>query len=194
MIAAIGEALDALEASEGPGALVMTGDGKFFSNGLDLEWMDSVPACQSEETLRSVHGLFARLLAFPTPTVAAINGHAFAAGAMLALACDQRVMRVDRGFICVPEVDIGLPFTPGMTGLLKAQLSPATAREAMFTGRRYGGDDALLAGIVDAAVAEGQVVAAASERAAANASKPRTTLATIKRGFYADVLATLQAS
>ncbi|HTA32823.1 MAG TPA: enoyl-CoA hydratase/isomerase family protein [Solirubrobacteraceae bacterium] len=108
-----------------------------FSNGLDLDWMGAAPPGGAAEVLHGLHALLARLLVFPTATVAAINGHAFAAGAMLALACDARVMREDRGYFCVPEVDLGLPFTPGMTALLKARLSPVTAHEAMVTGRRY---------------------------------------------------------
>ena len=62
-----------------------------------------------------VHELLARLLEIGVPTVAAIQGHAFAAGAMLALAHDERVMRADRGWSCLPEVDINIPFTPGMS-------------------------------------------------------------------------------
>ena len=80
--------------------------------------------------------LFARLLAFPAYTVAALNGHTFAAGAMLALACDDRVMRTDRGYFCLPEADIGLPFTDGMAALILARLDHVAAREAMLTGRR----------------------------------------------------------
>jgi enoyl-CoA hydratase/carnithine racemase len=191
MVTAIGTALDELEAADGPSALVLTGEGKFFSNGLDLEWMGSAPADEAAALLRSVHALLARVLAFPTVTVAAINGHAFAAGAMLALACDARVMREDRGYVCLPEVDIGLPFSPGMTALLKARLPTITAREAMLTGRRYGGGDALAAGMVDEATPEERVVSAAVERAATLASKPRPTLAAIKRGLYAEALAAL---
>jgi Delta3-Delta2-enoyl-CoA isomerase len=192
-LGAIESALDELERSEEPGALVLTGEGKFFSNGLDLEWMGSAPAGGAEDVLRRVHALFARLLVFPTVTVAAVNGHAFAAGAMLALACDARVMREDRGYFCLPEADIGLPFTPGMTALLKARLSAASAHEAMLTARRYGAREALAAGIVDAAVPSEHVLEAAVERAAALVGKPRATVAAIKRGLYGEAVAALQA-
>lgn len=193
-LAEIGAVLDEFEAADGPAALVITGDGKFFSNGLDLEWMASAPPGDMRDMLRDVHGLLARVLAFPAATVAAVNGHAFAAGAMLALACDARVMREDRGFVCLPEVDLGLSFTPGMTELLKARLPAATVHEAMVTGRRYGGPYAVRAGIVDAAVPAGQVLAVATERAAALAAKPRATVGAIKRGLYAGALAALDRS
>jgi enoyl-CoA hydratase/carnithine racemase len=189
---AIEAALDELELGEGPGALVLTGEGKFFSNGLDLDWMATAPPGGAEDVLRRVHALIARLLGFPTATIAAINGHAFAAGAMVALACDARVMRADRGFVCLPEVDLGLPFTPGMTALLSARLPAATAHEALTTGRRYPAEDALPAGLVDEVVPDDRVVPAAVERATALATKPRATVAAIKRGLYADVLAVLE--
>src|SRR4051812_45910123 len=84
--------LDELSAVEGPCALVTTGTGKFYSNGLDLDWLGR----NTDEWgpyLDRVHGLFARLLTLPMPTVAALNGHTFAAGAMLAVGHDHRVMR-----------------------------------------------------------------------------------------------------
>ena len=97
-LAAITAALDEVEAAEGPKAVVTTGAGKFYSNGLDLDFMASHPDA-SETNLRDVHALFARVLAFPAPIVAAVGGHAFAAGAMLALAHDLIVMRGDRGLL-----------------------------------------------------------------------------------------------
>jgi enoyl-CoA hydratase/carnithine racemase len=183
----INAAFDALDAAEGPRAAVLTGEGKFFSNGLDLDWMGGAGREAALENVAGVHALLARTLTAPWPIVAAINGHCFAAGAMLALACDQRVMRADRGFFCLPEVDIGIPFTPGMAALLQATMNPATARVAMTTGHRYGGEDAAAAGIADVAVPEDAVFSTALERAQALAPKAGPTLGAIKQGMYGHV-------
>ncbi len=131
-----------------------------------------------------VHAVLARLLALPVPTVAAVQGHAFAGGAMLALAHDFRVMRADRGFFCLPEVDINIPFTRGMSGLIQGKLTPRTAHEAMTTGRRYGGTDALAEGIVDAVAHEDDVLSSAIELARPLAGKAGPTLGIIKSRMY----------
>lgn len=184
MLAAFDEALSEVEGSEGAAAVVLTGEGKFFSNGLDLDWMGQ-NTDRVGEVVTGLQGLYARLLSFPTTVVAAINGHAFAGGGMLALACDQRVMREDRGFFCLPEVDIRIPFSPGMAALVQAKLTPAVAHQVMLTGRRYGGGEAEAAGIVDAAFPESGVLPAAIERAAELAAKDRGTVAAIKQTMYA---------
>jgi enoyl-CoA hydratase/carnithine racemase len=98
-------------------------------------------------------------LVAPLPTVAAIQGHCFAAGAMLALAHDWRVMRADRGYFCLPEAGINIPFTPGMSALIQARLTPAAATAAMVGAKRFGGEEAAAVGIVDAAVAADHLVA-----------------------------------
>lgn len=189
---AIEAALDEVEVSDGAGTpLVVTGEGKFFSNGLDLDWMSQAPEGEPEKVLERVHALFARVLAFPALTVAAVNGHAFAAGGMLALAFDQRVMRADRGFFCLPEADLGLPFSPGMSALISEKLTPAAANEAMVTGRRFGGGDAEAVGIVDAVASEADVVDRAVERAAAGAGRQAAVVAAIKRELYGPALAAL---
>ena len=184
---AVSGLLDEVAAVEGPRALVTTATGKFFSNGLDLEWLGE-HSDQVAEYVHRVHALFARVLAFPAPTVAALQGHTFAAGAMLALAHDWRHMRADRGFFCLPEADINIPFTEGMTALIQAKLTPAAATEAMTTARRYGGEDALAAGLVDAVGAEDALLAAAVERVRPLAPKDGTTLGKIKQRMYAGEL------
>ncbi len=172
-------------------ALVTAATGKFYSNGLDLEWL-LASGDAGDGYLTRVQALLARLLALPAVTVAAVQGHAFAAGAMFTLAHDLRVMRADRGFWCLPEADIGLPFTPGMSALIQARLAPQVAHEAMVTARRYGGHDAADAAIVDRAVDEQAVRATAIEMAAAQAGRAGQTIATIKARMYAPVLAALR--
>jgi enoyl-CoA hydratase/carnithine racemase len=182
--------LDEVEAAEGPRALVTSATGKFWSNGLDLAWLTE-NSDQLTSYVTSVHGLFARVLTLPVPNVAAIQGHAFAAGAMLALAQDFRVMRSDRGFFCLPEVDIQIPFTPGMSALIQARLQKQVAHEAMTTGRRYGGTDALHASIVDAVADEGKVLETAIELIRPLAGKSAATLGAIKARMYAGAVETL---
>jgi enoyl-CoA hydratase/carnithine racemase len=191
-IEAFASALDEVEASQGPAALVTTGEDKFYSNGIDLGWLGGEGQPHARAFLEALHRLFARVLAFPVPTVAAINGHAFAAGGMLALAHDFRVMRSDRGYFCLPEVDLGLPLQPGMLALIQARLPRATAHEAIVTGRRYAGADAVARQIAEAAVREDEVLPRALALAGELAGKHRATLSALKRGLYADALALLE--
>jgi enoyl-CoA hydratase/carnithine racemase len=188
-VAGMNAALDEVIAE--PSALVLAASGKFWSNGLDLEWF-AANVEQVPSFLPQVHELFARVLESPVPVVAAIQGHCFAAGAMLALAADERVMREDRGYFCFPEVDIRIPFTPGMDALIKARLAPQVAHEAMTTGRRYGGGEAAMAGIVQAALPEDELLGHAVARATELAGKDPQTLGTIKQRLYAPALAVLR--
>ncbi|MFH8573063.1 enoyl-CoA hydratase-related protein [Streptomyces sp. NPDC017993] len=184
-------ALDEVEKAEGPRALVTAAVGKFFSNGLDLDWLFA-HADQHQDYVVSVHELLARMLSLPVVTVAALQGHTFAAGAMFSLAHDFRVMRADRGFWCLPEADINIPFTPGMSALIQARLTPQTAHEAMITARRYGGHDALTAAVVDRAVDEDAVRRTAVEIARSQTGKAGSTLGTIKARMYATALNSLR--
>jgi enoyl-CoA hydratase/carnithine racemase len=188
---AVNDAFDEVASKPEPRALVTHARGKVWSNGLDLDWLG-----QNQDQIQSfvdqVHGLFAKFLAAPLPTVAAIQGHCFAAGAMLALAHDWRVMRSDRGYFCLPEADINIPFTPGMSALIQSRLTRRAAHAAMVGARRFGGEEAAAELVVDAAVAEDQVLAQAVELAGAHAGKLGTTLGTIKERMYAPALATLR--
>jgi len=191
-LAALQHALDEVEAAGGDAALVTTGEGKFYSNGLALDAIAGRSGAEIAAYLDTVHQLFARVLAFPRVTIAAINGHAFAGGGMLALAHDFRVMRSDRGYFCLPESDLRLPLQPGMTALIRSRLPAQTAHEAIVTGRRYGAADAVALGIVDRAVAENDVLATAIEMARELAGKDPATLAALKQGLYAETLHVLR--
>ena len=189
-------ALDQVESASGQTALVTTGHGRFYSNGLDVAALAEAEPNAVVQFLGRLHGLFARLLSFDVPTVAALNGHAFAGGAMLAVAHDSRVMRSDRGYFCLPEIDLatGRALTRGMFALLQARLAPATLHEALVTGRRFTAPSALVAGLVDESCAERDVLPRAIERARALARRDRATLGALKRGLYAEALAALRHS
>ncbi|HKP40473.1 enoyl-CoA hydratase/isomerase family protein [Mycobacterium sp.] len=189
-LATVNGILDRVDAGEAK-ALVSTGDGKYYSNGLDLEWLGS-HGDQAEWYVAQVHALLARVLTAPVPTVAAVNGHAFGAGAMLGIAHDFRVMRSDRGYYCFPEADIQIPFTPGMAALIQAKVSPAAAVEAMTTARRYGGPDAEAIGLVTATAPEGKVTAAAVDLVTGLKGKHAPTLKAIKSTMFSSVIAALQ--
>jgi enoyl-CoA hydratase/carnithine racemase len=171
----------------GAHGLVTTAASKFYTNGLDLDWL-SAHAEQHQWYVGRVQALLARVLTLPIPTAAAVVGHAFGAGAMLALAHDFRVMRADRGFFCFPEVDIHIPFTPGMAALIQAKLAPHAAIASMTTGRRFGGGDAASIGIVDATAAEGAVTDAAVDMLRPLSGKNQETLGAIKQTMFAQAV------
>lgn len=191
MLDALDGALADLEEAEGPRALVTTGTGKFWSNGLDLEWL-SAHDDQLVDYIGRVQALFVRVLSLPCPTVAALNGHTYAGGAMLSLCHDAAVMRDDRGYWCLPEVELGMPFTPGMNALIPGRLPIRTAHEAMVAGRRYPAEEALAAGIVDEVAPEAEVVARAVARAQARAHQAGANLAGIRTNLHAMAIALLR--
>src|SRR5262245_48583282 len=193
MVPALNRALDEVERTEGPKALVTTGTGKFYSNGLDLDEMMRGGTQQHAE--RYLHGaldLLGRFLVFPAVTVAAVNGHAFGAGAQMAVAHDYRVMRSDRGFYCLPEIDMRVSLHPGMVAILAARIPARSVHEVLVTGKRYGGEEAAAREIVDEAVTEERLLPRAVEIAAALTGKAHPVMGSIKRGLYEPVLAALR--
>ena len=91
-----------------------------------------------------------RLLTFPIPVASLVNGHAFGLGAMITLASDYKVMREDRGYFRLPEVDLGMTLTERMNALVCGKLSGKVLRDVLLTGKRVGGPEAASCRIVDA--------------------------------------------
>jgi enoyl-CoA hydratase/carnithine racemase len=187
-IGAMNAALDEVESSKGAAALVTTGEGKFYSNGLDLDWLSQQEHPDAMAFLATVLKLFGRIVAFPMATCAACNGHVFAGGAMLALAHDWRVMREDRGFFCLPELDLGMPLPVGMRSLIKEKMDPQVFRDSILTAARYAASDCARLGIVDESAAEADVLPIAIERVKPLAGKSRDAFRALKRGMYAELL------
>jgi len=194
-LAAWHAALDEVEAAGNPAALVTTGTGKFYSNGLDLEWMLGEADEEARQAyIPGVLGLMARVLTFPTITVAAINGHAFGAGAQISLGHDYRVMRSERGYWCMPEINMKSPLHPGMTAIIQARVSHQTAHELIVTGTRYTAKMAVAKQIVDYSLPETEVLPKSIEIAAALASKADPAMHALKKGMYLHTLEALAGS
>ena len=149
----IADALDAIEDDDGPGALITSSTNqKFYSNGLDLEWMQA-PEKHPDGGDREVFGeefmyLMGRFITLPIPTICAINGHAFGAGFMFALSHDVRIMREDRGFICANEMQLGLPIPRPELALFKHKMPANSFFETVQLSKRWTGSNALKAGII----------------------------------------------
>ncbi|KAA1467316.1 ClpP/crotonase [Dentipellis sp. KUC8613] len=142
------------------GALVIVGrrgQEKFFSNGFDYESVIADPNWFPVV----FNPLLARLITFPIPTVAAINGHCFAAGLILSLACDYRVFTSDaspkrNAWLCMNEVHFGAPWPLAFAALLRAKVRDARVqRRVALEGHRFTPAQALEAGLVDEVVEGG---------------------------------------
>jgi enoyl-CoA hydratase/carnithine racemase len=192
-LARLNSLFDELEDRSGPLAMVLTGTGKFFSNGLDLERFGSVPS-EFGDTLVEAKRTIGRLLLLPAYTVAAINGHAFAMGALISLGFDSRLMREDRGYWCMNEAEIGLPLDEQLISILSHRLPAATATRAALTAERFGAPDALSAGIIEATASEDEVVTRAIALAERYASLDRKILAHHKVMIHGDEAAFLSAT
>jgi enoyl-CoA hydratase/carnithine racemase len=179
-LAHLNELLDEIEGIDGPLSVVLTGSGKFFCNGLDLgRFADDRD--QFIATLHTLEQTIGRLLVFPAYTVAAINGHAFAGGALISCAFDHRIMREDRGYWCMNEAEIGLALDERLWSILTNRLPRATAIVAASTSRRFNGSEALQYGIVEAVAAESEVFVQALALAESMSNLDRPTLGVHKR-------------
>lgn len=122
-------------------AMVLTSDDeKNFCQGVDVQWLMERFQAKDFQSIKDfmyrMNDVFRTLLLYPMPVIAAINGHAFGNGAILSCACDFRFMRSDRGFFCFPEVDLGIPFLPGMIAWVRKAIPAHAFHEWKYTGRR----------------------------------------------------------
>lgn len=190
------DALDEVEKETEARALVVTSaHEKIFSNGIDLEWLVPViQAGQQEEAkafFRQMMALFQRVLVYPMPTIAAVSGHAFAGGAILCCAFDFRFMRSDRGFFCFPEVDLGIPFLPGMIAIISRAVSWQVFEEMQYTGKRLTAEECVGKGFVTKACALEDLMPEV-EGFAGGLGKRREVILEMKRRTHKRILRVLE--
>eukprot|EP01017_Pseudomicrothorax_dubius_P035036 TRINITY_DN4860_c0_g5_i1.p1 TRINITY_DN4860_c0_g5~~TRINITY_DN4860_c0_g5_i1.p1 ORF type:complete len:247 (+),score=71.16 TRINITY_DN4860_c0_g5_i1:133-873(+) len=183
----INEKLDIVEKSTGPACLITTSSHeKIFSSGLNTAYMSTLQPLETFYFIKEFLKLVGRLLVFPVPTVAAVNGHAIAGGMALALAHDFRIMREDLGMFGMSEVNIGMNLPPGFVTILQAKLNPRVVSESAITGRYYKSKECLEYGIVDRLEKKENLLNAAIELAKKLAIKgqDRLILGDIKMTLY----------
>jgi enoyl-CoA hydratase/carnithine racemase len=120
--------------------IITSSDEKNFSQGVDIDWLTRKYNAQDFESIKlflyGINNIFKKILLMPVPVIAAINGHAFGNGAILACACDFRFMKKDKGFFCFPEVDISIAFLPGMIEFIRKAIPEYKFNEMKLSGRR----------------------------------------------------------
>ncbi|MFZ5631522.1 MAG: enoyl-CoA hydratase/isomerase family protein [Bacillota bacterium] len=169
------------------GALVVTGgDEKFFCTGLDVDWIKGNFSA-AKDFLSEMNALFTELLLFPAPTIACINGHAYAGGAVLAFLMDYRFMRRDRGFLRCPEVTIGVSFPRAVAKVVEKVVSPRVARDMILMAKKYDGPEALKDGLVDGVFSREDLLPGAVGFAWENAQPDRRVFGRIKQSMYGDL-------
>ncbi|XP_077983264.1 uncharacterized protein LOC144438110 [Glandiceps talaboti] len=148
-VSLIHKALDEVERSDAK-ALITTGVGKFYSNGIDTTWVSQQDIETAIKFRISFRKIQKRLLLFPIPTIAAINGHAYAGGALLTFFHDYRIMRSRRGWFCVAEIHLNLTIGEASMAVMNRRYPASVVREMVQFGKRYIAEELLEVGVVDA--------------------------------------------
>ncbi len=161
-------ALDEVERSSGAAALVTTGASeKLYSNGLDLDWRNAPESHVDAGDPNAFYFMefMSRMITLPVPTIAAVNGHAFGAGFMFALCHDYRIKRQDRGYLCANEIQLGMVIPGPELSLFRHKLPAHVFYESVQLARRWGGPDALEAGVVNEIASSDTLLAHAVRKA-----------------------------
>ncbi len=179
--------IEALEKAESSRAVVLTGRQGVFSAGIDVRLVQQASQEHLPFFLERFDHLLKRLLLYPRPLIAACNGHALGAGAVLLLACDHRV-GVDHGGIGVNGIHIGLCFPTGAVELIRASMGLPKATEILLQGRRYKGSERVDFGLMHEIVPSAQLVDAAVARATESGRVDLEVYQALKERLRSDAL------
>jgi enoyl-CoA hydratase/carnithine racemase len=172
--------------------VIVSTDAKSWSQGIDLIWMQGRMAEQDLQAIRGflygLNDIFKRILLFPVPVICAINGHAVAGGAILSLACDFRFMRADKGFFFFSEVDVGIPFIPGMMAFCRKAIPEYKFEEMMYTGKRYGAAEMEAHHVIMKACPNEEAVMAEAMAFARTFNKKRGVFGEMKRRMHKHII------
>jgi len=140
-------------------SVIVTGEGKFWSNGLDLAWVDAHTTEEVNDFTRQLNDIMSTILTFPIPTIAALNGHWCAAGGMMGLTFDHRIMNAEKGYFFIPAVDLGVVYSSFQIELMKAKLPFWMHREVIiYNSTRWQAKELCQHHVIDSAVQSDQVL------------------------------------
>lgn len=179
----IREMRDAFDRAEREGsAVIWTSDRpRFFSAGFDVTEVFQYERPDLKEFLETYSTLVGRVLQSPKPTIAALPGQTYAGGAILALACDFRVMAEGAYGIALSEINIGVNVPEHVFWLLADAVGMNRAKSMFLTGKPILASDAAAAGLVYELAPESEVLPRALALAKELAAKPARTYAAIKQ-------------
>lgn len=170
-------------------AVVLTGHGGFFSGGLDLKVLPGLSPADFKTTVDAFESLIRWLLQCPVPTVAAVNGHALAGGAVLTLACDLALAAAGPHKIGLNETAIGIPLPEFVMQLARLKLQPRSWLKALVAGQVGSPDEAARIGFVDDVVPPEMLLARAKEMAHQLAKVPGPAYQSTRALLYRELLA-----
>lgn len=190
------ELTDELEAAvrehaESASAIVLTGEGKCFSAGVDTKLASGFDASQLEQMVRGINAVYRTMYACGVPLVAAVNGHALAGGFVMALAADAVVATDQECTLGLAEVKAGVPFPLVPLALVHSELDPSAQRALAQFGRNLTPQEALELKVIDEVAPAGGLVDRAVELAGELAALPAYT--PVKTQLRAKVLAEIDA-
>lgn len=175
MVAEVGAALDAIEADESVGAVVVTGEPPAFCAGADLSHLGS----SQREGLMAIYQGFLRFGECPLPTIAAVNGAAVGAGMNLALVCDVRVA-AERARFDTRFLQLGLHPGGGHTWMYRRIAGPQAVTAAVLLGEVMDGAEAERVGLVHRCVPDDELLDHCRSMARAAADAPRDLVMEVK--------------
>jgi len=191
-------AFDRLELEFSDCAVVLTGSGSAFSAGLDFDHHFPLFARQSLDEIdawfEAYRGTNLRLFTYPRPTVAAINGHAYAGGLITAFGCDHRIASEGALQFSLNEVPIGIPMPAVYCEIIKHAIGPRAANELTLFGQVYDLAAALKMGLIGKTAALGQLLEDAVAWAALVPPDCYPAYAFAKRALQATTLAAMDAA
>lgn len=170
---------DAIAARDDIHVVVVSGEGRSFSSGIDLSSLGGFSGTL-EETIARAQAGFRKLVALPMPTIAAVQGHAYGAGFQLALMCDLRVMTADAS-VGLLEMRYGLIPDLGGSTRLPQLVGAARAKKLVWLAERIDGTEAERAGLAELVVSPEDLGTRVDELAARLAEPPHVAKRAAKR-------------